>query len=123
MRRIRRIDLLTPLIAGGFYLFNRFFLQKAATGMVHWFLHCYANDLFAGAAILAWLNLLLGLGGLGRVKRLRHAAAFLLLCGLVWEVAAPLWRAGAVCDPWDLLAYQLGGLIYLVCSGQSKRAG
>ena len=41
------------------------------------------------------------------------AAACVLLCALVWEVLAPLWKPEAVGDPWDLLAYQAGGLVWL----------
>ena len=32
--------------------------------MLHWFLVCYANDLFAGLAMVAWTDLLLNWGHL-----------------------------------------------------------
>ena len=110
MRR-NRLDLSVLLGAGGFYLLNRFRLARALPDWT--FLRCYANDLCAGAAILAWTDLLLGWGRLPRLNRLRQTVPLLLACGLVWEVLAPLWKPGAVFDPWDFLAYQLGGLCWL----------
>lgn len=95
------------------YAANLLWLRHAAEGAVRLFLVCWCNDLFAGAAILAWSNLLLSLGRLPLLDRARRALPFLLGCGLVWELAAPLWKPGAVCDPWDLAAYLGGGLFYL----------
>lgn len=61
---MRRINLTLLLLAGGFYLLNRLVLQTITGGWLHWFLVCYANDMFAGLAIVAWTDLLLGLGRL-----------------------------------------------------------
>lgn len=108
-----KLDLSVLLGAGGFYLLNRLWLAQIIQGRPGWFLRCYANDLWAGAAILAWTDLLLDWGGLPSLNRLRHTVPLLLACGLAWEVLAPLWKPGAVFDPWDFLAYQLGGLCWL----------
>lgn len=35
------------------------------------------------------------------------------LAGLFWEYGAPLYKPTAVADPWDLLAYTVGGCIAL----------
>lgn len=106
-----RLDLSVLLGAGGFYLLNRLWLARVVQGWP--VLRCYANDLWAGAAILAWTDLLLDWGRLPRLGRPGQTVPLLLLCGLVWEVLAPLWKPGAVFDPWDFLAYQLGGLCWL----------
>lgn len=119
MRSIERLNSFTVLGACGFYLGNRLWLQGRWGGWARWFLRCYANDLWAGAAILAWSDLLLGWGGLPRLDRWRRTVPFLLVCGLVWEVLAPLWKAGAVFDPWDFLAYQLGGACWLAARRRS----
>ena len=95
------------------YAANHLWLRQAAGGAVRLFLVCWCNDLFAGAAILAWANLLLSLGRLPLLDRPLRALPFVLGCGLVWELAAPLWKPGAVCDPWDLAAYLAGALLYL----------
>ena len=48
------------------------------------------------------------------ITHARQVVPLLLLAGLVWECLAPLWKAGAVFDPWDFLAYQVGGGLYLL---------
>ena len=112
-KKRRGLDLALCLGAGLFYLLNVHVLRGSVGGAPGWFLACYANDVVAGLAICAWLDLLLSLGRLPPVGSWRAAAPFLLLCALVWEVLAPLWKPEAVEDPWDLLAYQAGGLVWL----------
>ncbi|MCI8869019.1 MAG: hypothetical protein HFF39_00500 [Lawsonibacter sp.] len=114
MRGRPALDAGVPAAAGAFYLLNRFWLSRTVPGWPGLFLRCWANDILAGAAILCWLNLLLGWGRLGRVRSRMVAAGFLLVCGLVWECAAPLWKPGAVFDLLDLLAYQAGGALVLL---------
>lgn len=116
-----RFDLAVCLGALAFYLLNRSLLVPVTGGAVGWFLSCYANDLFAGAAIVAWLDLLLRLGRLPPLRSWPWLALFVLACGLVWEVLAPLWKPSAVFDPWDLLAYQAGGALWLCFSRKFSR--
>lgn len=111
---MKRLNTALLLLAGAFYLTNRLVLQPAASGWLHWFLACYANDLFAGLAMVAWTDLLLDLGRLPPIRFWKQTVPLLLVCGLVWEVLAPLWKAGAVFDPWDFVAYQVGGLLWLL---------
>ena len=106
------------LAAGGFYLLNRLVLAHTVSGPLGWFLSCYANDIFAGAAIAAWSDLLFRLGRLPPIRSWRQTVPLLLACGFVWEVAAPLWKPGAVFDPWDFLAYQAVALLWL--TGQHR---
>ena len=115
-RRILGADLLLCAGCAGFYLLNCFWLRQTAVGFARWFLVCYANDLFAGLFLAAWADLLLRLGGLPPIRSWRQTVPLLLACGLVWEVFAPLWKAHAVFDAWDFIAYQLGGLGYLLMS-------
>lgn len=112
-RARRRLDLALCLGVGLFYLLNVCVLRGSVGGAPGWFLACYANDVVAGLAICAWLDLLLSLGRLPPADSWRVTVPFLLLCALVWEVLAPLWKPEAVGDPWDLLAYQAGGLLWL----------
>lgn len=92
--RRQRLDAALCLAVGIFYLVNRLWLRDVVSGWLGWFLGCYANDLAAGLAMVAWLDL--------------------LLCGFVWEVLAPLWKTGAVFDPWDFAAYLVGGVLYFL---------
>ena len=111
---MKRINLPLLLLAGGFYLLNRLALQTITGGGLHWFLVCYANDLFAGLAMVAWTDLLLDWGRLPPICSWKQTVPLLLVCGLVWEVLAPLWKTGAVFDPWDFAAYQAGGVLWLL---------
>ena len=120
--RRQNADLLLLVVVAGFYLVNRLWLRSAADGWFGWFLSCYANDICAGAAALAWLDLLLSFGGRPPLRSRSAAVLFLLLCGLVWEVLAPLWKSGAVFDPWDLAAYQTGGLLWLALFSRFLRS-
>ena len=107
------MDLLALGLAGGEYLLNRLWLRRVASGWLREFAVCWANDIFAGLFMAAWLNLLLGLGKLGRSDSWKGIAPFLFVCALLWELAAPLVKPGAVFDLWDFAAYQAGGLLYL----------
>lgn len=111
--RARSFNLAVLALSAGEYAANRLFLRAVPDGPIRRFLVCYCNDLFAGATLLAWANLLLEHARFRPLTRLHHTVPLLLICGLVWEILAPLWKAGAVFDPWDFLAYQAGGLVYL----------
>ena len=85
-------------------------------GWLAYVLNCYYNDILAGVAILAWTNLaMVHWGGREPLSR-RQNVLMLLACGVAWECLAPLWKAGAVFDPIDFLAYQLGGALYCIFS-------
>ena len=113
-QRVLWADLLLCAGAASFYGVNRFWLRSTVTGPARWFLVCYANDLFAGLFLASWADLLLRLGHLPPIRSCRQTVPLLLACGLVWEVLAPLWKSGAIFDPWDFLAYQIGALGYLL---------
>lgn len=113
-RRILCADLLLCTGAAGFYMVNRFWLRHVTAGFVRWFLVCYANDLFAGLFLAAWADALLRLGRLPAIRSWKQTIPLLLACGFVWEILAPLWKTGAVFDPFDFWAYQVGALGYLL---------
>ena len=98
----RQLDVLLGAGAALFYLLNRLYGKSAIGGL---FLSCYANDLAAGLALTAWLDLLFALAGRHAVVSWKQTVPYLFFCGFVWEI---------VCDPWDFLAYQAGGFLYLL---------
>lgn len=112
MRSVRR-NFPVCVAALCFFLLNKLWLIPHCSGLLGWFLSCYANDIAAGCAICAWTDLLLSLAQLPRLRTWKQTVPFLLLCGLVWEYLTPIWKASAVCDPLDLIAYQAGGLLWL----------
>lgn len=118
MRKRIAFDCLICGAAGLFYLVNRLWLDGAVGGPLGLFLACWANDIFAGLAMAAWLDLLPGVFRLPGVRSWKQTVPFLLACGFAWEVLAPMWKAGAVFDSWDFLAYQIGGFCYLLVRNQ-----
>lgn len=90
------------------------------TGPVAWLLSGYGADVLAGGMILRLFNCVLLAFRIPPIRRALPAAGFLLLCGLFWEYVTPLYRPGAVSDPWDLLAYVLGGLGMVKVRGRSE---
>ena len=106
---LRRYAASGVLIAG-LYLLNRFLLVPL-TGwrLLAW----HGADFLAGGLMLCFLNGLLLLARRRPVERVFPASAFLLGCGLFWEVLTPLYLPRSVGDPWDVLAVWLGGLALL----------
>ena len=73
----------------------------------------YFNDVLGGLAFMAYTNLLISLvQPRYRVRNPLLGVAYIFLCGLFWEYASPLFRPDAVADPWDLLAYCTGAVLY-----------
>lgn len=98
------------------YAVNGLFLKRSVPPPLDLFFRCWFNDILAGLFLCAFLNFWLGLWRLRPVRSPWPLALLLLACGGVWEVATPLWKAGAVFDPLDLLAYLAGGGLYLLLS-------
>lgn len=112
MSRRTKMDALLLITVAGLYLLGP--LWKVMTeGWMHDLLVCYYSDILAGVFLLAWTSLLLQISGRKPLHSFWKTAVLLLLCGSVWECLAPVWKEGAVFDPWDFAAYQLGGLLYL----------
>ena len=88
-----------------------------------WFLVGYANDIAAGILLVSWLDLMLYLGRGSSIDSWQKTVLFLLLCGFVWEILTPVWKSSAVFDLWDLLAYQIGGILYLLLQYLFKAKG
>lgn len=73
----------------------------------------HLNDFLGGFAFLAYTNLLIALvQPRYRICRFSVALAYIFCCGLFWEYAAPLFVPDSVSDPWDVLAYCMGGAAY-----------
>ena len=97
-------------VIAGLYVLNRFVLVPA-TGwrLLAW----HGADFLAGGLMLCFLNGLLLLARRRPLERFLPASAFLLGCGLFWEVVTPLYLPRSVGDPRDVLAVWLGGLALL----------
>lgn len=88
------------------------------------FVHGQLNDLLGGFAFLCYTNLLFDFVRPSlRITRPVVALPYILACGLFWEYAAPLFVAGSTSDAWDLVAYLLGGVLYLLLQEPLTRVG
>lgn len=112
--------ILSVAAIGTLYVLNRFCLVPAAAGRLRDLLAWYGADFLAGGLMLCILNALLALTRRPPVRCFGAATLFLLGCGLFWEYVTPLYLSRSVGDPWDLLAYWLGGMGMLLM--ERKRA-
>ena len=113
--------LVTSGVIAVLYFLNRFWMIPHTAGILHALLSWYGADLLAGALMLCVLNGALIAANRDPLRRLGWASLFLLGCGLFWEVITPLYLPRSVGDPWDLLAYWLGGILTLLIeSGRGK---
>lgn len=98
--------------AVGLYWLNRLWLRQALPGPAGLFCRCWLADVLAGVVLPALVSLLLLAA---RRPPLRPWAVLALMgaAGGVWEWLAPLWKPGAVFDPWDFAAYLAGALLFL----------
>ena len=96
-----------------FYVINNYFLKEVFT---HFFFHWYLNDIFGGLMIVAIANTLILLGKQHKLymDSLKKILFFTFIVGVYWEYVAPLYLASSVTDPWDIVAYMSGGLIYWI---------
>ena len=95
-KKRRGLDLALCLGAGLFYLLNVHVLRGSVGGAIEWFLACYANDVVAGLAICAWLDLLLSLG------RLPPFSSCAPWCGRSWPLCGNRRRWGTPGTCWPI---------------------
>lgn len=106
----------------GLYLINRR-VRTMAGGAAGFFLRCYFNDIVGSITFMSLVNIVLLFLGFRGITDLLRTEGLLLAAGLFWEYGAPLLRSDTVSDPFDILAYMLGGLLYLLIIRLSERRG
>ena len=77
-------------------------------------MNCWFNDIVGGCTFIALVNLLLSWYGYRTFSNIIYISAILLLCGIFWEYVTPLFRHSTTSDPYDILAYISGGIIYTI---------
>ena len=108
---------LLGICAAVFYLNVLLLIPMIADGSVappiSYLLVCHGNDFIGGIAFMAYTNLLISfIKPEVRFKRLSAVIIFIFLCGIFWECAAPLFVEGSTGDMMDILAYDLGAILY-----------
>ena len=110
MRRKNVIVIIACLFA---YAVNKCILSCCSSNqsVISLFFHCYFNDVACGLLFPAYCNLLLE-SRYACFDRLWKIELLLFCCGIFWEYATPLFISYSISDPWDIIAYMSGGLIY-----------
>lgn len=93
------------------YLLNRLILKDITEGLIHWFLVCYWNDITGAIAVSAYVDSIIFHYSRKEI-RIWGLIVILLACGIFWEFITPLFRQNSVCDFWDIVAYESGGIAY-----------
>lgn len=96
-------------------------------GLLGVFFGGHFNDVVAGFAFLAYTNILFDLVKPSlRIKHFCITGLYALCCGLFWEVVAPALFKPSTSDPWDLLCYVVGALVYwaanVACDRRTSRS-
>lgn len=93
------------------YGLSRRFLISNCKGVIGYFMQCYLNDLMAPVFVLALSSIILKWAGyeLHRFWTIILIGAF---AGFVWEFVIPLIKPSSVTDPYDLVCYLSGTIVY-----------
>ncbi len=84
------------------------------------FLNSYLNDILGSIIFMLYLSIVLSFLNIKFTIKLIHVELTALISGLLWEYLTPLYRNDTVSDPFDLLAYMAGGLLFwYICDGNS----
>lgn len=106
------------LLGASAYVLNQWLLKASGAG----FFQDYFNDVIAGMLLLALASVMAGKDNpVARwVTSLTGAAVILAFASFVWEVVTPALRSTAQADSLDVLAYFVGGSIYLAMRKAAK---
>lgn len=84
------------------------------------FMNGYFNDVLAGLLLISFTNLMFDKINKSFYSLLK-IEGYLCLVGLFWEYITPLYNQNSTSDPFDILAYMIGGLVYFVIIKKVKK--
>lgn len=105
-----RLSVLLGVGAFLLYIMNKFYIAV----QFNWpFAQHYLNDVLAGILVVAIVNILAVLSNEGRLllTNLGRVLVFTFLCGMFWEYVTPIYLQYSVSDPFDVMAYMVGGFL------------
>lgn len=101
-------------------IINKFKIVAVDNEYIMYFLNGYLNDILGTIVFLLCLSIVLSFLSKEFTFKLVHVELIVLICGILWEYVTPLYRKDTVSDPFDILAYTFGGLLFwYVCNGNS----
>jgi len=95
------------------HFMNVLVFLKINNSSLHYFFSCYFDDLLAPILLLSYVNLLLSIYN-KKLYTLRYLILFILLVSIVWEYLVVYIKPNSVSDPFDILCYVLGTIIYWI---------
>ena len=93
------------------YFINQHLKSNISFSFLQWVMSCYFNDFIGGITFVAYCNIFFELHR-RPTKNLILIETLLLFSGLFWEYITPIYSHDTISDPWDIVAYMCGGLIY-----------
>lgn len=108
---VRRKNFILILVTIVLYIINQCIKNKIPIEGIRWFMTCYFNDTIGGITFMAYCGLVFEHYH-RRMTKLWQIILLMASCGFFWEYITPLFRTNTISDPWDILAYVCGGIIY-----------
>ena len=108
---VRRKNFILILVTIVLYIINQYIKNKIPIEGIRWFMTCYFNDTIGGITFMAYCGLVFEHYH-RRMTKLWQIILLMASCGFFWEYITPLFRTNTISDPWDILAYVCGGIIY-----------
>ncbi len=99
------------------YSVNRFILKWVVdVPIISYLLKCHFNDWLGGIFIIAYINIVLEHSRYKhmQIHTLRWAIIINVLCGVFWEFVGPCMFRYGTSDCYDILAYIVGGITYIM---------
>lgn len=107
----RPINIILVVIVLVAYFVNNKFLKIYTNGNVRLFFICYFNDLICPLFFFSYANMLLNTVD-KEINRLWVICLVSLCTSCVWEFVAPLIKPSSTTDPFDIVCYIIGGIVY-----------
>lgn len=82
--------------------------------MIHWLFSGYFNDFLAPLLLLSYSNILIKMAYNKTYNSFLGLSIGMLIVSLIWEYAAPYIKPGAVTDPYDIMSYYIGFIVYWI---------
>lgn len=108
---VRRKNFILIFVTIVLYIINQCIKNMIPIEGIRWFMTCYFNDTIGGITFMAYCGLVFEHYH-RRMTKLWKIILLMASCGFFWEYITPLFRTNTISDPWDILAYVCGGIIY-----------
>lgn len=95
------------------HILNVFLFSNINYSIVNYFFTCFFDDLLAPLILFSYINIVLSFYN-KKLYSLKNLIIFILLVSLVWEYLIVFIKPTSVSDPFDILFYICGTLIYWI---------